>query len=244
VNGTERLIFALDVSSRREALTWVDRLSGTVGAFKVGLELFVSEGPALVEELTARGERVFLDLKFHDIPATVAGVCRVAGRYGAFLVDVHALAGRNAMARAAEAVRLAASEAGTPAPKVIAVTVLTSHSARDLEELGLLGRPEDVVLRLAELARDAGLDGVVASPLEARQIREAWPGAVIVTPGVRPAGADVGDQARVATPAGALAAGADYLVVGRPIRDAADPRAAALSIGEEIAAGLGARECR
>lgn len=236
VDGAERLIFALDVPSRREALAWVDRLSGAVGAFKVGLELFVAEGPALVEELVARGERVFLDLKFHDIPATVAGVCRVAGRLGAFLVNVHALAGRDALARAAEAARQGASEAGVPLPRVLGVTVLTSHSARDLAELGLAGAPGDVVARLAALARNAGLDGVVASPLEAQGLRAAWPGGVIVTPGVRPAGADVGDQVRVATPRAAIAAGADYLVVGRPLRDAPDPRAVAAALGAEVAA--------
>ena len=236
MNGSERLIFALDVASRREAMGWVDRLSGAVGAFKLGLELFVSEGPALVEELVARGERVFLDLKFHDIPATVAGVCRVAGRLGAFLVNVHALAGREAMARAAEGARQGASEAGVPAPRVIGVTVLTSHSARELGELGLAGTPAEVVLRLAALARDAGLDGVVASPLEARSVRAWWPEGVIVTPGVRPSGVDLGDQVRVATPGGAVAAGADYLVVGRPIREAPDPRAAAVSMGAEMEA--------
>ncbi|MBI5016131.1 MAG: orotidine-5'-phosphate decarboxylase [Deltaproteobacteria bacterium] len=234
------MIFALDVDRRPEALAWVERLSGAVGAFKVGLELFVSEGPGLVQELVARGERVFLDLKFHDIPATVAGACRAAGRLGAFLVNVHALAGPDALARAAEAAREGAREAGRPAPRVIAVTVLTSHSARDLERLGLSGPPGEAVLRLAALARDAGLDGIVASPLEAERLRRLWPGAVIVTPGVRPAGADAGDQVRVATPAGAVTAGADYLVVGRPIRDATNPRAAAQAIGLEVARALSA----
>ena len=167
----------------------------------------------------------------------------VGARLGAFLVNVHALAGRDAMVRAAEAARKGASEAGLPAPKVIGVTVLTSHSAKDLDDLALSGPPSDAVLRLAALARDAGLDGVVASPLEAEAIRRAWPGAVIVTPGVRPTGADVGDQVRVATPAGAIAAGADYLVVGRPIRDAADPRAAAAAISSEISSALAARRC-
>lgn len=233
--GSERVIFALDVDSGAEALAWADRLSGAVGAFKVGLELFVAEGPALVEELVSRGERVFLDLKFHDIPATVAGACRAAGRLGAFLVNVHALAGTEAMARAAEAAREGAARAGRPPPRVIAVTVLTSHAAADLERIGLAGPPADAVLRLASLARDAGLDGVVASPLEAERLRNLWPEGLIVTPGVRPAGSAVGDQARVATPAGAIGAGADYLVVGRPIRDAVDPRAAALGIAREVA---------
>lgn len=240
MNGTERIIFALDVDSRADALAWAGRLAGAVGAFKVGLELFVSAGPALVEELAAHGQRVFLDLKFHDIPATVAGACRAAGGLGAFLVNVHALAGPEALARAGDAAREGAAKAGRPAPQVIAVTVLTSHSPADLERIGLAGPPEDAVLRLAELARDAGLDGVVASPLEAARLRALWPEGLLVTPGVRPAGAEVGDQVRVATPAGALRAGADYLVVGRPIRDAADPRAAAEAIAREAAAALAA----
>jgi len=138
------------------------------------------------------------------------------------------------MTGAAEAVRRGAAEAGAVPPKVLAVTVLTSHSAAELAELGIQGAPEEVVSRLAGLARDAGLDGVVASPLEAQRLRRLWPEAVIVTPGVRPAGADLGDQERVATPAGAILAGADYLVVGRPIRDAADPRAAAAAIVREV----------
>lgn len=233
----ERLIFALDVASGAEARQWVARLSGAVGAFKVGLELFVAEGPALVRELTARGERVFLDLKFHDIPATMAGAAQMAGRVGAFLVNVHALAGPDGMARAAEAARRGAAEAGLAPPRVIAVTVLTSHRPEDLTALGLAGAPAEAVLRLAGLARAAGLDGVVASPEEATALRAAWPTGVIVTPGVRPAGAALGDQVRVATPAGARRAGADYVVVGRPIRDASDPRAAAEAIAAELAEG-------
>ena len=234
MTGRERVIFALDVPGDAQARAWVERLSGEVGAFKVGLELFVAAGPALVRELVERGERVFLDLKFHDIPATVAGATRVAGGLGAFLVNLHALAAPEAMARAAEAAREGAAAAGRPPPKVLAVTVLTSHRERDLVAIGLAGPPSAAVLRLAARARDAGLDGVVASPLEAARIRKQWPDGLIVTPGVRPAGADRGDQARVATPAGAVAAGADYLVVGRPIRDAADPVAAARAIAAEL----------
>ncbi len=236
MTGRDRLIFALDVASGGEARAWVDRLAGSVGAFKVGLELFVAEGPALVTELARRGERVFLDLKLHDIPATVAGSARVAGRLGAFLVNLHALAGVDAMARAGEAARAGAAEAGLPPPKVIAVTVLTSHRPADLDALGLAGPPATAVLRLAALAREAGLDGVVASPEEAAALRRAWPDGLIVTPGVRPAGAALGDQVRVATPAGARRAGADYVVVGRPIRDHRDPRAAAEAIAAELAA--------
>lgn len=238
MTGKARVIFALDVSGAAEARAWVERLAGEVGAFKVGLELFVAAGPDLVRELVARGERVFLDLKFHDIPATVAAATRVAAGLGAFLVNLHALAAPEAMARAAEAARVGAAEAGRPAPKVLAVTVLTSHRERDLVAVGLDGPPSAAVLRLAARARDAGLDGVVASPQEAASIRALWPDAVIVTPGVRPAGAELGDQARVATPAGAVANGADYLVVGRPIRDAADPVAAARAIAAELEAAV------
>jgi orotidine-5'-phosphate decarboxylase len=235
VTPRERLIFALDVASGREARAWAARLEGAVGAFKVGLELFVSEGPSLVRKMVAGGHRVFLDLKFHDIPATMAGAARAAGGLGAFLVNVHALAGAAGMARAAEAAREGAVDAGLPPPAVLAVTILTSHGPGDLGAVGVAGTPSEAVARLAALARESGLDGVVASPEEAASIRAAWPRAVIVTPGVRPAGAARGDQVRVATPAGAVAAGADYLVVGRPIREAADPRAAAEEISRELA---------
>ena len=238
MKGRERLIFALDVNTGKEALDWVKGLSGSVGMFKVGLELFVSEGPELVRRLRDQGERVFLDLKFHDIPATLAGACRAAGRLGASIVNVHALAGPAALARAGEAARRGATDAGVPPPKVIAVTVLTSHSARDLERLGIQGGPDETVLRLADLAREARLDGVVASPLEAERLRRHWREALIVTPGVRPAGSDLGDQERVATPGGAIRAGADYLVVGRPIRDAPDPRAAADAIAQEVSGAM------
>jgi orotidine-5'-phosphate decarboxylase len=234
MSGKDRVIFALDVPGAEQALDWVARLSGEVGAFKVGLELFVAAGPELVTRLVDRGERVFLDLKFHDIPATVAGATRVAAGLGAFLINLHSLSAPEAMARAARAAREGAEAAGRPAPKVLAVTVLTSHRERDLAAIGLEGPPAAAVLRLAARARDAGLDGVVASPLEAARIRRLWPEGLIVTPGVRPAGADLGDQARVATPAGAVAAGADYLVVGRPIRAAADPVAAARAIAAEL----------
>ncbi|GAB4265378.1 MAG: orotidine-5'-phosphate decarboxylase [Deferrisomatales bacterium] len=237
--GAGRVIFALDVADRTRALEWVDRLAGEVGAFKVGLELFVSEGPGLVRELVARGERVFLDLKLHDIPATLAGAARAAGRLGAWLVNVHALAGPEGMARAAEAARQGAREAGFEIPRVLAVTVLTSHSERTLQAIGLAGPAECAVGRLAELARAAGLDGVVASPREAEAVRAGWPEALIVTPGVRPAGAAAGDQVRVTTPAAAVRAGADYLVVGRPIRDAADPEGAARTLAAEVEEALG-----
>ncbi|MEW6489632.1 MAG: orotidine-5'-phosphate decarboxylase [Thermodesulfobacteriota bacterium] len=234
MTARERLIFALDVATAGEAQGWVRRLDGEVGAFKVGLELFVSQGPTLVRDLVNRGSRIFLDLKLHDIPATMAGAARMAGGLGAFLVNVHALAGAEGMARAAEAARKGAQAAERPEPKVLAVTVLTSHGPADLEAVGIAGPASEAVLRLAALARSAGLDGVVASPLEASAIRKTWPEALIVTPGVRPAGFDLDDQSRMDTAAGALEAGADYLVVGRPIRMAPDPVAAARALAAEM----------
>jgi orotidine-5'-phosphate decarboxylase len=234
MRGKERIIFALDVDDSAEALKWVDKLSGSVGAFKVGLELFVSAGPSLVGKIVDRGERVFLDLKFHDIPATVAGAVRSASSLGAFMINVHALAGSEALKRASEAVREGAAKAGKVPPKLLAVTVLTSHSQDTLNELGVAGTPAAAVERFALLAKNSGADGVVASPLEAGAIRRLWNGGLIVTPGVRPAGASLDDQSRIATPAGAVASGADYLVVGRPIKSASDPRKAAESIAAEI----------
>jgi len=239
VTARDRIWFALDTPTADEARHWARRLRGEVGGLKVGLELFVAAGPGLVQDLVADGWPVFLDLKFHDIPNTMAGAARAAGRLGVRLVNVHALAGRAGMARAAEAAREGAREAGVPAPRVLAVTVLTSHGPDDLEAAGLEGPPEKAVLRLAGLARLAGCDGVVASAQEAPAIRAAWSEAVIVTPGIRPAGARRGDQARVTTPAGAMAAGADHIVVGRPIREAADPVAAARALVAEVAEALG-----
>jgi len=236
--GAERVIFALDMGTGEEALGWVDRLGLAVGMYKVGLELFVATGPKLVEEIVARGSRVFLDLKFHDIPNTVAGAVRSVAGLGASIVNVHALAGSDAMKRAAETIKEDADKRGVAPPKLIAVTVLTSHGPETLSELGLAGPSSEAVERLALLARGAGLDGVVCSPLEAAMIRNVWDDALIVTPGVRPADAEVGDQVRVATPAGAIRAGADYLVVGRPIRAAADPAGAARAIADEVAGVL------
>jgi orotidine-5'-phosphate decarboxylase len=234
MKGKDRIIFALDVDSPYHALQWVKKLSGSVGAFKVGLELFVAAGPELVGRMAERGEKVFLDLKFHDIPATVAGAVRTASSLGAFMINVHALAGSEALKRASEAVREGAAKAGKVPPKLLAVTVLTSHSQGTLDELGVRGTPAEAVERFALLAKDSGADGVVASPLEAGAIRNLWSGGLIVTPGVRPAGASLDDQSRIATPAGAVLAGADYLVIGRPIKSAADPRKAAEAIALEI----------
>lgn len=228
-----RLIVALDVPTAEDARALVDRLAGHVGMFKVGSQLFSAAGPALVEEIVSRGEKVFLDLKYHDIPNTVAGAVASAARLGVHLVDVHGSGGR-AMVQAA------AGALGIGGPKLLAITVLTSHNAESLAETGVTDGIEPSVRRLALLARDAGAHGVVASPHEVRMIREACgPSFLIVTPGIRPAGAALGDQSRAATPGAALAAGADYLVVGRPIIGAPDPAPAADAIVQEMAGAQG-----
>jgi orotidine-5'-phosphate decarboxylase len=226
----ERLIVALDVPNVDQARRLVDTLAGAVGMFKVGSELFTAAGPDFVRELVARGEHVFLDLKFHDIPNTVAGAVASAGQLGVSLIDVHGLGGRAMMAAAAGALPAMGC-------RLLAITVLTSHDEASLGELGLPGTLAQSVERLARLAKDAGADGVVASPQEVELVREACgEGFLIVTPGIRPAGAARGDQARLATPREARRAGADYLVVGRPITQAADPRSAADAILAEMGA--------
>ncbi|MDQ3170793.1 MAG: orotidine-5'-phosphate decarboxylase [Acidobacteriota bacterium] len=238
---TNRILAALDVPDARTALAMVDRLRGAVGGFKVGKQLFTAEGPALVRELAARGDRVFLDLKFHDIPNTVAGAIESACGLGVWMVNVHASGGRAMMSAARDAADRAAEKSGTRT-LVIAVTVLTSLDAEALRETGAGDDPPRQVERLALLARDAGLDGVVCSPQEIELVRKACgPAFAIVTPGIRGASDAKGDQQRTATPAGALKAGADYLVIGRPITAAADPRAAAEAIGRDMTSADGAR---
>jgi orotidine-5'-phosphate decarboxylase len=224
----DHLIVALDVAHADEARKLVERLSGAVGMFKIGSQLFTAAGPELVREIVGRGEKVFLDLKYHDIPNTVADAVSAASRLGVSLITVHALAGRAGLEAAAGALPAMGA-------RLLAVTILTSQDQASLEELGLAGAPADHVRRLALLARDAGADGVVASPQEAALVRGACgPGFLIVTPGVRASGAAKGDQARTATPAEAIAAGADYIVVGRPVIAAADPAAAAAAITREL----------
>ena len=231
MNARDRLIVALDVPKAEAARALVDRLAGHVGMFKVGSQLFTAAGPDLVHEIVGRGEKVFLDLKFHDIPNTVAGAVSSASRLGVSLVDVHGLGGRAMM----EAGVGALPAMGT---RLLAITILTSHDEETLGEIGVNGSMADSVRRLAQLAKEAGTDGVVASPHEVAVVREAsGTDFLIVTPGIRPAGAAPGDQARAATPAAALAAGADYIVVGRPITDAPDPAAAADAIVRELGAG-------
>ena len=229
----EQLLVALDVDTVADARAMADRLRGAVGGFKIGSRLFTGEGPAFVEELAARGDRVFLDLKFHDIPNTVAGAIAAATRLGVWMVNVHASGGSAMMRAARAAADEEAARRSRPAPLVIAVTMLTSLDQEALREIGLRSMTQQVE-RLAALTEAAGLDGVVASPQEIALIRRTCgPRFAIVTPGIRGAGDVKGDQSRTLSAADALAAGASYLVVGRPIIAAADPRAAAERIAAE-----------
>jgi orotidine-5'-phosphate decarboxylase len=234
----DRLIVALDVETLTDAERMVDRLRGLVTRFKIGSQLFTAAGPGAVEAIQKRGAEVFLDLKFHDIPNTVAGAAREATRIGVLMFNVHASGGRAMMAAAAEGAATAARELGGRRPIVLAVTVLTSLDRAALgRELGVADSVEGHVLHLAALAAAAGLDGCVASPNEIGALRTSrGPGWVIVTPGVRPAGSAVGDQSRIATPGVAVSAGAHYLVVGRPITAAPDPARAAEAVLREMGA--------
>lgn len=224
-----RLIVALDFPDAAPALALADRLQGLCRWFKVGLELHTAEGPAIVQELRRRGFSVFLDLKFHDIPNTVAGAVRSAAAVGAEFLTVHAAGGPAMLEAAAEA-----ADCVPNPPQILAVTVLTSMDQLQLAAIGIDHSPEQQVLRLADTASEAGITGFVASPEEVFALRHRFPSATLVIPGIRPAGAATGDQKRVATPATALAAGASYLVIGRPITQAADPAAAAQSILDEM----------
>ena len=257
----DRIIVALDVPDRAGALNLTERLSGLVSTFKIGSELFTAEGPSLVREVVDSGAGVFLDLKFHDIPNTVAGACASSARLGVSILNVHALGGEDMMRVAARSVAeswragnappetctggpawpfLSRDVAGSGQgrrPAIIAVTVVTSMDVASLSQVGISSSVQEEVVRLATLARDAGLDGVVASPNEIEIIRErvARDRFMIVTPGVRPAWAESGDQKRIATPAEAVRRGADFIVIGRPITASPDPRAAAERTIEEIA---------
>ncbi len=232
------LLIALDVDTAARATELAADLTGVVGGMKVGKQLFVSEGPSIVRALTEQGHRVFLDLKFHDIPNTVAGAVRSATRIGAWMVNVHASGGRKMLRAAADAAGDEAARLGRPRPLVIAVTVLTSIDAATLASVGVSRPLIEQVEAMALLARDSGLDGVVASAQEATRIRAACgPDFVIVTPGIRPAQAvRTDDQARTLTAAEAMAAGASYLVVGRPVTKAPSPRQAAQQLADEIRA--------
>jgi orotidine-5'-phosphate decarboxylase len=237
--GRARLIVALDHPNARAALEQVDALGDAVERYKVGLELYIAEGRELVDALHERDKRVFLDLKLHDIPNTVGRAAAAAVATGAAIVNCHASGGAEMMRAFGDEARQAAGRAGAKAPKLIAVTVLTSLDAAGLEAIGLEGSPRDAAVRLAVLARESGLDGVVCSPGEIAAIRSACgEDFFLVVPGVRPGGAASGDQKRFATPGDAVRAGADLLVVGRPITGASDPAAAARDVVAEIAAAL------
>ena len=229
MNST-KIIVALDYADAAPALALVERLDPALCRLKVGKELFTVAGPELVRALVARGFEVFLDLKFHDIPNTVAAACRAAAELGVWMLNVHASGGRRMMTAAQEAL------ADLPKPPLlIAVTVLTSMSAEDLAEVGIVDAPADQVLRLARLTQNCKLDGVVCSAQEAAMLRASLGADFrLVTPGIRPAGADAGDQRRVMTPAEALRAGATDLVIGRPITAAPDPLAALKQIQSDI----------
>ena len=240
-----RLIFALDVDRLAESERLVRLLAPEIGTFKVGKQLFLQAGPEVVRMVHRHGRDVFLDLKFHDIPSTVAKAGVEAARLGVRFFDVHASGSLAMMTRTREEVARACRREGLRRPRILAVTVLTSLARRDLRLVGVDDDVEDQVVRLARLARRAELDGVVASPLEITRIRrQAAAGFLIVTPGVRPPTAAVDDQKRVLTPGEAMRAGADYLVVGRPIRDAADPLQVAQEVLADMARGLLASRAR
>lgn len=232
----DKLIVALDVDTADRALELVNQLREVAGMFKIGSTLFTAVGPQIVKHIVSSGSRVFLDLKFHDIPHQVAGAARSAAELGVSLFTIHASGGSEMMKRAAEAVSEVAGRTGAPKPAVLAISVLTSVDAAILSEIGVTDSPADAVTRLVKLAAASGVDGVVASPQEVANIRAnvTNPNFLVVTPGIRSAQAD-DDQRRVATPAAALAAGADYLVVGRPITAATDPFAAASRILKDMA---------
>jgi orotidine-5'-phosphate decarboxylase len=236
---TAEIIVAIDVASGRQALALAEKLEGRADLFKVGLQLFTAAGPAIVERLCAAGTRVFLDLKYHDIPNTVAGAVLEGCRSGAAIVNLHASGGPAMMTAAAEAARRFSEQSGQPPPLLAAVTVLTSLDDEALNRVGVQRSVEEQVVGLARLAQDCGLGGVVASPREVASIKAACgPGFKVITPGVRPAWSVAGDQRRFTTPAQAVSLGADYLVIGRPITGADDPPAALQRIRDEIAAGV------
>lgn len=236
--SVDRLFVALDMVELDAAQKLARTLAGSAGGLKVGLEFFAANGPAGVATLAATRQRIFLDLKFHDIPNTVAGAVRSAAALGPFMLNVHAAGGRAMMEAAAKAAEEGAGRAGKPKPLVIAVTVLTSLSDDDLRDVGQAVPVADQVKRLAALAQKAGLDGVVCSAREVATLRaECGPGFKLVVPGIRPSWAATNDQKRIMGPADAVTQGADFLVVGRPITAAPDPRAAARSIAQEIAKG-------
>ena len=227
-----RVIVALDYPDAAAALQLVASLTPDLCRLKVGKELFTRAGPQLVEELAGRGFDVFLDLKFHDIPNTVASACHAAADLGAWMINVHALGGERMLLAAREGVERAAHS-----PLLVAVTILTSMDVPDLTAVGLSGSPQDNVLRLARLARQSGLDGVVCSSRETAVLRDALgPDFLLVTPGIRPAGSEADDQRRVMTPTDAISAGSNYLVIGRPVTKADDPVSVLRTINSDLSA--------
>ncbi len=230
MSNNSPIIVALDFPSTKQAIELVERLEPERCRLKVGKELFTRSGPALVEQLVAKGYDVFLDLKFHDIPNTVAAACSVAADLGVWMVNVHAQGGRRMMEAANEALQKSSHQ-----PLLIAVTILTSMGEEDIREVGLSGSPADNVKQLATLAQNAGLDGVVCSPKEVAMLRETISSNFqLVTPGIRPSWAAKGDQTRITTPADAIALGSNYLVIGRPITGADDPLLALSKIEDEL----------
>lgn len=236
MQAKDRIILALDVDTEKEALALVETLYDRVGAFKVGMQLFNSVGPGIVQKINQLGGRVFVDLKFHDIPNTAAAAGRVMTRLDAFMYNVHIAGGREMMTAVVKSTAEEANRLGVNPPAVLGVTVLTSISSTQLrEEMKVDKKVEELVVEWAVMAQECGLSGVVASPQETALIREACgPDFLIVTPGIRPAWSAAGDQKRITTPREALDKGADYMVIGRPIRQAADPREAAARIIEEL----------
>ena len=231
----EKLIIALDVDTKEKALSLIDTLKGDVKYFKIGLELFSSCGPSIVRDISRAGCRIFLDLKYHDIPSTVSKAAISVTLPGVFMLNLHALGGYEMMKKAAEAVRQEADRSKIARPKIIAVTILTSMDEMALKKAGISDTMDSEVLALAGLAKEAGLDGVVASPLETKLLRKTFgKDFLIVTPGVRPKWAASGDQKRTATPMEAIACGASYIVVGRPVTEATDRKEAVRKILEEM----------
>ena len=232
---SDRLIVALDVERESDARAIVDELDGIATTFKIGLQLFTSAGPQFVRRMAEAGHRIFLDLKFHDIPNTVAKAAVEAARLGVWMFNVHASGGNEMMSRAVYEVGEVCEKESLRTPLIVGVTVLTSSSGDALTENGIVEPVEEHVLRLARLAQRSGLDGVVASAIEAKAVhRKLGPGFAVVTPGIRPESGTNDDQKRVMTPGEAVRAGSDYLVVGRPITGSQDKRSAAARILEEI----------